>query len=356
MTDRCRRDIASHYCVDDVSSALLIGTRLQGILACLWEKRPVTSRSLAFLSEQGFDALYRLASGSLGYEEFRETARLERAARLARRPPEIPGVEDVAKQERLAAMRALSDETFRKMEAERKARVSDPKYIARAKNRALRERYGIEGYVDEEHFGRLMSILRTVDAGRRIGEVDYAWLCSEGEEYFTEQLRMAYHHLEATALADEFREKGDCWLAVNASSHFRKASESDSADQLLGAIKLENNAPRKLRAALCTTRGGVMRDLERWDDALRLGQEAHALTPKDYRPCTLLGAVYMETSHYDLGQFWYAKAVERGANEQDVDNDLHKIYKRANPDKKAALSAFLIRLDPQRYAWAGLSK
>ncbi len=63
MTDRCRRDIASHYCVDDVSSALLIGTRLQGILACLWEKRPVTSRSLAFLSKQGFDALYRLAVG-----------------------------------------------------------------------------------------------------------------------------------------------------------------------------------------------------------------------------------------------------------------------------------------------------
>lgn len=99
-----------------------------------------------------------------------------------------------------------------------------------------------------------------------------------------------------------------------------------------------------------------MRDLERWDDALRLGQEAHALTPKDYRPCTLLGAVYMETSHYDLGRLWYAKAVERGANEQDVDNDLHKIYKRANRDKKAALSAFLIRLDPQRYAWARLSK
>lgn len=356
MTDRCTRDIASHYYVDDVSSALLIGTRLQGVLACLWEQRPVTSRSLAFLSEQGFDALYRLASGSLGYEEFREAAQFERAGRLARRAPEIPGLEDVAKQERLAAMRALSDETFRRMEAERKVRESDPKYIARAKNRALHERYGIEGYVGEEHFGPLMSILRTVDAGRRLGEVDYAWLCSEGDEYFTEELRMAYHHLEATALADEFREKGDCWLAVNASSHFRKAGESGRADQLLGGIKLADNAPRKLRSALCTTHGGVMRDLGHWDDALRLGQDAHALTPKDYRPCTLLGAVYMETSRYDLGQLWYAKAVERGANERDVDNDLRNIYQRANRDKKAALSAFLIRSDPQRYAWARLPK
>ena len=157
-------------------------------------------------------------------------------------------------------------------------------------------------------------------------------------------------------LADEFREQGDCWLAVNASSHFRKAGESGRADQVLGGIKLADNAPRKLRSALCTTHGGVMRDLERWDDALRLGQDAHALTPKDYRPCTLLGAVYMETSRYDLGQLWYAKAVERGANERDVDNDLRNIYQRANRDKKAALSAFLIRLDPQRYAWARLPK
>ena len=356
MTDRSTRDIASHYYVDDVSSAVLIGTRLQGVLARLWEQRPVTSQSLAFLSKQGFDALYRLASGSLGYEAFREAAQLERAGRLDRRPPAISDPEAVAKQERLAAMRALSDETFRKMEAERKVRESDPKYIARAKNRALRERYGIEGYVGEEHFGRLMSVLRAVDAGRRIGEVDYAWLCSEGDAYFTEALKMAYHHLEAMALADEFRKQGDCWLAVNASSHFRKAGESDRADQLLGGIKLANNAPPKLRSALFTTHGGVMRDLGRWDDALRLGQDAHALTPKDYRPCTLLGAIYMETSRYDLGQLWYAKAVERGANQRDVDNDLRSIYRRASRDKKAALSAFLIGLDPQRYAWARLSK
>ncbi len=71
--------------------------------------------------------------------------------------------------------------------------------------------------------------------------------------------------------------------------------------------------------------------------------------------CTLLGAVYMEASRYDLGQLWYAKAVESGRALQDVDNDLQNIYKCANRDNKAALSAFLTRLDPQRYAWARLS-
>jgi len=37
------------------------------------------------------------------------------------------------------------------------------------------------------------------------------------------------------------------------------------------------------------------------NDALMLGENAHKLTPKDFRPCTLLGAVNMENGSYDLG-------------------------------------------------------
>jgi len=38
-----------------------------------------------------------------------------------------------------------------------------------------------------------------------------------------------------------------------------------------------------------------------------LGKEAHLLTPRDFRPCTLLGAVNVEIGNYDLGQSWYKK-------------------------------------------------
>ena len=45
-----------------------------------------------------------------------------------------------------------------------------------------------------------------------------------------------------------------------------------------------------------------MRDLEHWDEALCLGEKAHALKADNYRPCTLLGAIHMETGNYSLGQ------------------------------------------------------
>jgi hypothetical protein len=50
-----------------------------------------------------------------------------------------------------------------------------------------------------------------------------------------------------------------------------------------------------------------MRDLERRSVAIEMGEKAHALMPKDYRPCTLLGAVHMELHHFEKGHEWYEK-------------------------------------------------
>lgn len=94
-----------------------------------------------------------------------------------------------------------------------------------------------------------------------------------------------------------------------------------------------------------------MRDLQRWEEALRLGEKAHALEAGDYRPCTLLGAIHMETGNYSLGQEWYAKAVERGATVDSVDQDLRNIFNRADQAKKAEMREFLLREDAVRYAW-----
>lgn len=104
----------------------------------------------------------------------------------------------------------------------------------------------------------------------------------------------------AAAGVAEFRKTRDLWMAVNASSHYRKCDCARDAESLLDTIKIGQQKPPKLESALCTTRGGVMRDLRRWDEALQLGQKAHALAPKDYRPCTLLGALHMEMGNYQL--------------------------------------------------------
>jgi hypothetical protein len=71
---------------------------------------------------------------------------------------------------------------------------------------------------------------------------------------------------------------------------------------MLNTIDVSTLKDLKLKSALCTTHGGVKRDLKRYDEALGLGEQAHLFTPQDFRPCTLLGAVNMEIGHYDLGQ------------------------------------------------------
>jgi hypothetical protein len=94
-----------------------------------------------------------------------------------------------------------------------------------------------------------------------------------------------------------------------------------------------------------------MRDLKYWDEALRLGERAHALQPGDYRPCTLLGAIHMETGNFSVGQEWYAKAVERGATVDSVDRDLRNVFFRADQANRENMREFLLSVDPVRYAW-----
>ncbi|MBK8768510.1 MAG: hypothetical protein IPM01_29805 [Burkholderiaceae bacterium] len=292
------------------------------------------------MQKERLEALHRLATGQLTYDSFRETALTEQAARIeaattARLAAEA---EECA---RRAAMEEKANRAMEQAEAARLARERDPRYIAQIKQRELRARYGIDTYVDQDYFSRLMAILKRVDAGQRLSAEDFVWLSTAGEAYFTDELRAAHHRLEADFFATEFEKTRDPWAAVNASGHYRKCDRPADADSLLRTISVEPQKSPKLKSALCTTHGGVMRDLGRWNEALHLGHQAHAFKPDDYRPCTLLGAVHVEMGDYGLGQEWYAKAVERGASEDSVDQDLRSIFFgriRLSSNKSASFS------------------
>jgi tetratricopeptide (TPR) repeat protein len=344
------RDTALRYLVEDLPSASLPGARLQGILESLRLGRRVTQLSLAFLQKEGLEALHRLATGQVTYESFREAGLAEQAARIevagtARRAAEA---EDRA---RNAALRERANRAAEQAEAARLARERDPKFLAKTKQRELRARYGIDTFIDEDCFARLMAILKRVDSGQRMSGDDFVWLSTAGDAYFSDPLRAAYHRLEAEHFAGEYKKTRDAWAAVKASSHYRKCGGAIAADSLLGTISVEKQNSPKLKSALRTTHGGVMRDLGRWNEALQLGEQAHAYAPKDYRPCTLLGAVHMQMGNYERGQGWYAKAVERGASEDSVDQDLRSIFFQAYRTKQAAMREFLLAQDPVRYAW-----
>lgn len=121
---------------------------------------------------------------------------------------------------------------------------------------------------------------------------------------------------------------------------------------MLSTIDVSALKNRQLKSALCTTPGGVKRDLKRWDEALSLGEQAHLLTPQDFRPFTLMGAVNMEIGNFVLEQSWYKEAVERGVSEKSVDDELRSIFMRAEKSKREALRDHLLKMDTERYSWA----
>ena len=346
-----RKEIAKKYFVDNLPSASLVGSRLANILEYLDVNKPLTSASLDYLQINRFKALHELALGKIIYTEFSVIAKVEMVNRVIELEAENQRQEIVRKkadQERDVASKLAQE----KILAANIAFANDPRNIAKAKQKALRQKYGIEGFIEQVNFAKLMGLLQRMDAGNRLLEEEIIWLQIKAKEYYTPEVKHRYHKNEAKFYAGEFMNTKDAWSAVNASSHYRKCDEVNTADVMLSSIDADSKKDLNLRSALCTTHGGVKRDLKRWDDALDLGEKAHQFTPKDYRPCTLLGAVCMEMGNYDLVQLWYEKAEARGAEVKSIDSDLRSIFFRADKIKQDALRTHLLNIDAVRYSWA----
>jgi hypothetical protein len=345
-----RLGLAVYYCVDDLPGAHIPATRLSGILERLQQGLTLSKITLKYLESQGLLALHRHASGGSTSDEFHRDAKVEQVQRK-KEARALRVAAELERQEKEAARQAQMKLAQEKAKAAQQALEQDPKYIAKIRNKKLRARYNLDRFIERDCFAPLMDILRRVDAGKRLSEKDILWLSTDGKEYFSDSLRAAYHQIEAEFYSNQFKVNQDIWMAVNASSHYRKCDKAKVADVLLNTINIEAKKSPKLRSAFFTTYGGVKRDLDRKDEAIRLGEKAHGLMNKDFRPCTLIGAVYMETGHCILGQQWYDKAVERGASEQAIDSELRSIYMRADNTTKKAMRTHLLQVDPERYRW-----
>lgn len=214
----------------------------------------------------------------------------------------------------------------------------------------LRRRFNV-GYVESEHYQRVMALLRQIANSQRLKANDVTWLMTEADYCWTEELQKAWHTLEATALSKAWERGGNAWDAVNASAHWRKADEPGRALGVTTAALAQVGRGPKLRSALLTTRGGALRDLRRLDEAKSLGCEAHELTPKDYRPCTLLGAVHLELGDLVAGHEWYAKAESLGAPPKAIDQDLRMLLARSPKQEQQRIREFLLRENPERFNW-----
>ena len=84
---------------------------------------------------------------------------------------------------------------------------------------------------------------------------------------------------------------------------------------------------------------------------IHLCVKAHENNSQDYRPCTLLGAIYMENHEYTLGHDWYSKARDRGAPEKSINADLRSILLKLDKSKRTEMIASLLKKDPYLYDW-----
>ena len=328
-------DLAAAYFLDDVPGATIPASRLHAIVERVDDGRPLSVIQQAFLLERGHHALLQLALGKLDADGCRKSSRMEQEIRIRSRVAAEP--------------KPIAVQHFNYEATERTNAALFAKREKQLEGRRFRERFG-QGYIEQENYGRVMRILRSVADGKPIQNDDILWLGSTGSDYWTEELRKAHHTNQATAFTEEWHRTGDVWQAINACAQWRRADRA-AAGLTVAEQALARVTDQKLRSATLTTRGGALRDLKRHDEAERSGLEAHHLTPSDFRPCTLLGAVRMEMGDYAAGADWYAKAEARGATRDSVDRDLRSILDAASREERARMMAALKSRDADRYSW-----
>ena len=342
--------LAIRYMVDDLPGADVPGSRLQNILTACSATKPLSVFSEGFLRSVGLDALIALAKGEIDEGTFSCRALTEQQRR------HVEADEKRLLQTKQAELKAAQREAARaamwaEREAARLREERDPKNIARRRNRALREKFGVRVYVEESAYPQLMEILKCLEAGRRLPEASFVWLASAGSFYKTKEIMHAYHRLEADHFCQEFQSTGNVWSAVNASSNLRKCEASQEAHELLSGIPERRLKQAKLKSAVLTTHGGALRDLHRHEEARHLGEQAHALVQSNYMPCTLLGAIHIELGQIAEGHEWYAKAEARGAPRDVIDRDVRAILMRLPAAKRAAIIEEWMAHDERRCHW-----
>ncbi|MEG3971265.1 hypothetical protein QUA00_27130 [Microcoleus sp. T2B6] len=166
------------------------------------------------------------------------------------------------------------------------------------------------------------------------------------------KIAMAYHRLEALFYQQEYERTGNKWNLPNASSHWRKADEPESALKVTENLDFDQIKENKLKSALLTTRGGAFRDIDKLGDAEKSALKAIEYQPQSHHPYTLMGAICFERGQYSQGDDWFNKAIKRGAESEDIDSELKQVVKNAKDEKRREVVEYLLKKNPQRYAWA----
>ncbi|HLP90216.1 MAG TPA: hypothetical protein VK184_16715 [Nostocaceae cyanobacterium] len=166
------------------------------------------------------------------------------------------------------------------------------------------------------------------------------------------KIAIAHYRLEAEFYEQELKKTGNKWKIPTASSYWRKANEPKKA-LVLTNIDLGKIRDNQLKSAILVTRGAAFRDMDGLADAESCAKQAMNYQPEAYQPYTLMGAICYDKYEYIKGDEWFEEAIERGAKTEDIDDEIRRVIS-SNKDeiKRNEAAEYLLKKDPERYAWA----
>lgn len=166
------------------------------------------------------------------------------------------------------------------------------------------------------------------------------------------EIALAYYRLEADFYEQELGWTGHKWNIPTASGYWRKANEPEQALKLTN-LDLNRVNDSNLKSAILVTRGAAFRDIHNLAEAEGCAKKAMDYQPDSHQPYTLMGAICYDKHDYEEGDYWFEKAIERGAETEDIDAEKKRVIKSTKDENKRHEAAeYLLKKDSQRYAWA----
>ena len=220
---------------------------------------------------------------------------------------------------------------------------------------SLKKDYGVEHRNDKME-SPLFVILEKLEAKERLSDEDVVWLesenwCCPNYQNYHNKIYIAYHTQKAHCYEAEFQRTKNHWSLVNASAHWRKAGQPEQALKLTyNQDLIRSLKENKLKAALLTTRGGALRDIEKLEDAECCALDAIKFFPKSHNPYTLMGALCYATGRFEEGDKWFEEAVKRGAKPKDQDTEIKRILNKKKGKDREALIDHLLKKDSMRFS------
>ncbi|MDM8543437.1 hypothetical protein QUF90_20375 [Desulfococcaceae bacterium HSG9] len=195
---------------------------------------------------------------------------------------------------------------------------------------------------------RLVAILKKMKADNRLNDDEVVVLQCRNLLQPSSKIFTTHHKLEAQFCEKQFQRTKNHWDLVNASAHWRKADDPRKALKQTDSVVVKQAKPGKVKAALFTTRGGALRDINKLKEAEKCALEAIKQYPDSHNPYTLMGALCYQTRRYEEGHRWFEEAIKRGAKPYNHDAEIKRILrKKYDPE----LIKYLLKKDPDRFYW-----